>query len=65
MKILLANPRGFCAGVSRAIETVENVLDVEKSPVYVRHEVVHNKAVVDSLKQKGVTFIKYLIINPI
>ncbi|MFT4694022.1 MAG: 4-hydroxy-3-methylbut-2-enyl diphosphate reductase [Francisella sp.] len=58
MKILLANPRGFCAGVSRAVETVEKVLEVEKSPVYVRHEVVHNKAVVDSLKKKGVTFVK-------
>ncbi|AIT09350.1 4-hydroxy-3-methylbut-2-enyl diphosphate reductase [Candidatus Francisella endociliophora] len=58
MKILLANPRGFCAGVSRAVETVEKVLEVETSPVYVRHEVVHNKVVVDSLKKKGVTFVK-------
>ncbi|QIV96400.1 4-hydroxy-3-methylbut-2-enyl diphosphate reductase [Allofrancisella inopinata] len=58
MKILLANPRGFCAGVSRAVETVEKVLEVEKSPVYVRHEVVHNKVVVDSLKKKGVIFVK-------
>lgn len=58
MKILLANPRGFCAGVSRAVETVEKVLEVESSPVYVRHEVVHNKVVVDSLKKKGVTFVK-------
>lgn len=58
MKILLANPRGFCAGVSRAVETVEKVLEVEKSPVYVRHEVVHNKVVVDSLKKKGVVFVK-------
>lgn len=58
MKILLANPRGFCAGVSRAVETVEKVLEVEKTPVYVRHEVVHNKVVVDSLKKKGVTFVK-------
>ena len=58
MKILLANPRGFCAGVSRAVETVEKVLEVEKSPIYVRHEVVHNKVVVDSLKKKGVTFVK-------
>lgn len=58
MKILLANPRGFCAGVSRAVETVEKVLEVENSPVYVRHEVVHNKVVVDSLKKKGVTFVK-------
>ncbi|MDE5005256.1 4-hydroxy-3-methylbut-2-enyl diphosphate reductase, partial [Francisella tularensis subsp. holarctica] len=48
MKILLANPWGFCAGVSRAVENVENVLEVEKSPVYVRLEVVHNKVVVDS-----------------
>ncbi|MFV9972303.1 MAG: 4-hydroxy-3-methylbut-2-enyl diphosphate reductase [Francisella endosymbiont of Hyalomma asiaticum] len=58
MKILLANPRGFCAGVSRAVETVEKVLEVEKSPIYVRHEVVHNKVVVDSLKNKGVIFVK-------
>ncbi|WP_395167397.1 4-hydroxy-3-methylbut-2-enyl diphosphate reductase [Francisella salimarina] len=58
MKILLANPRGFCAGVSRAVETVEKVLEVEKSPIYVRHEVVHNKVVVDSLKKKGVVFVK-------
>ena len=58
MKILLANPRGFCAGVSRAVETVEKVLEVEKSPVYVRHEIVHNRIVVDSFKKKGVTFVK-------
>ncbi|GAB4222707.1 MAG: 4-hydroxy-3-methylbut-2-enyl diphosphate reductase [Francisella sp.] len=58
MKILLANPRGFCAGVSRAVETVENVLEIEKAPIYVRHEVVHNKVVVDSLKKKGVIFVK-------
>ncbi|ASG68685.1 4-hydroxy-3-methylbut-2-enyl diphosphate reductase [Francisella halioticida] len=58
MKILLANPRGFCAGVSRAVETVEKVLEVEKYPVYVRHEVVHNKVVVDSLKKNGVIFVK-------
>ncbi|AEI35303.1 4-hydroxy-3-methylbut-2-enyl diphosphate reductase [Francisella salina] len=58
MKILLANPRGFCAGVSRAVETVEKVLEVERSPIYVRHEVVHNKVVVDSLKKKGVVFVK-------
>jgi len=60
MKILLANPRGFCAGVSRAVETVEKVLEVENSTVYVRHEVVHNRVVVDSLKQKGVIFVKEL-----
>lgn len=58
MKILLANPRGFCAGVSRAVETVEKILEVEKAPIYVRHEVVHNKVVVDSLKKKGVVFVK-------
>ena len=58
MKILLANPRGFCAGVSRAVETVEKVLEVEKGPVYVRHEVVHNKVVVNSLKNRGVIFVK-------
>ncbi|APC92158.1 MULTISPECIES: 4-hydroxy-3-methylbut-2-enyl diphosphate reductase [Francisella] len=64
MKILLANPRGFCAGVSRAVETVEKVLEVEKSPIYVRHEVVHNKVVVDSLKKKGVIFVKEVVEVP-
>ena len=60
MRIILANPRGFCAGVSRAVEVVEKVLERESHPVYVRHEVVHNRAVVDSLKQKGAIFVKEL-----
>lgn len=57
-EIVLANPRGFCAGVERAIDIVEKSLEKYKEPVYVRHHVVHNKRVVDSLKNKGVTFVK-------
>ena len=53
MKIVLANPRGFCAGVDRAIEIVNRALDVFGSPIYVRHEVVHNKFVVENLRQRG------------
>ncbi|WP_119329448.1 4-hydroxy-3-methylbut-2-enyl diphosphate reductase [Cysteiniphilum halobium] len=60
MKIILANPRGFCAGVSRAVDVVERVLALEPHPVYVRHEVVHNRAVVESLKEKGAVFVKEL-----
>ncbi len=58
MKILLANPRGFCAGVDRAIEIVELALKKYGAPVYVRHEIVHNKYVVDDLKAKGAVFVK-------
>ncbi len=50
MRILLANPRGFCAGVDRAIEIVERALDRYGTPVYVRHEIVHNRHVVDALR---------------
>ena len=57
MKVLLANPRGFCAGVERAIEIVERALEKHGPPIYVRHEVVHNKYVVSELKNKGVVFI--------
>jgi len=57
MKVLLANPRGFCAGVERAIEIVERAIDKHGAPVYVRHEVVHNQFVVNNLKQKGAVFI--------
>lgn len=57
MKILLANPRGFCAGVDRAIEIVERALDSLGAPIYVRHEVVHNRFVVDGLRDKGAVFI--------
>ncbi|MBP9662281.1 MAG: 4-hydroxy-3-methylbut-2-enyl diphosphate reductase, partial [Aeromonas sp.] len=53
MKILLANPRGFCAGVDRAISIVENALAKFGAPIYVRHEVVHNRYVVESLRQAG------------
>jgi len=57
MKALLANPRGFCAGVDRAIEIVEKALEQYGSPIYVRHEVVHNRFVVDNLKAKGAIFV--------
>lgn len=60
MKIKLANPRGFCAGVDRAIEIVNRALEVFGAPVYVRHEVVHNKFVVDDLKQRGAVFVDEL-----
>jgi 4-hydroxy-3-methylbut-2-enyl diphosphate reductase len=60
LKILLAAPRGFCAGVVRAIDIVERALDVYGAPVYVRHEIVHNKFVVDGLKAKGAIFVKEL-----
>jgi len=57
MKILLANPRGFCAGVDRAIEIVERALDAFGAPIYVRHEVVHNRFVVDRLRERGAVFV--------
>ncbi len=60
MDILLANPRGFCAGVDRAIIIVEQALEKFGAPIYVRHEVVHNKFVVDELKNKGAIFIDEL-----
>ena len=60
IKILLAAPRGFCAGVVRAIDIVEKVLNKYGSPVYVRHEIVHNKHVVDDLKKKGAIFVDEL-----
>ncbi len=60
LKILLASPRGFCAGVERAIEIVKKSLDKYDSPVYVRHEIVHNKYVVDSLKKIGAIFVDEL-----
>ena len=58
MKVLLANPRGFCAGVERAIEIVERAIDKHGSPIYVRHEVVHNRYVVENLKNKGAIFVE-------
>jgi 4-hydroxy-3-methylbut-2-enyl diphosphate reductase len=60
MDILLANPRGFCAGVDRAIAIVERALELHGAPIYVRHEVVHNKFVVDDLRAKGAIFIEEL-----
>jgi 4-hydroxy-3-methylbut-2-enyl diphosphate reductase len=55
---LLANPRGFCAGVHRAIEIVERALEIHGAPIYVRHEVVHNKSVVEGLRTKGAVFVE-------
>ena len=60
MEIKLANPRGFCAGVDRAIEIVNRALDVYGAPIYVRHEVVHNKFVVDNLRERGAVFVDEL-----
>lgn len=60
LKILLASPRGFCAGVDRAIEIVNRAIKKFGSPVYVRHEIVHNKQVVDELKEKGAIFVEEL-----
>ena len=60
MQVVLANPRGFCAGVDRAIEIVERALDLFGAPIYVRHEVVHNKFVVDGLRERGAVFVDEL-----
>ncbi|KDD79529.1 4-hydroxy-3-methylbut-2-enyl diphosphate reductase [Glaesserella parasuis] len=60
MNIILANPRGFCAGVDRAISIVELALEIHGAPIYVRHEVVHNRFVVDGLKAKGAIFVEEL-----
>lgn len=60
MEVILANPRGFCAGVERAIEIVERALEIYGAPIYVRHEVVHNKFVVDDLRAKGAVFVEEL-----
>jgi len=60
MEVLLANPRGFCAGVERAIAIVERALALHGAPIYVRHEVVHNKYVVDDLRRKGAVFVEEL-----
>src|SRR5215210_2018099 len=60
MDVLLANPRGFCAGVERAIETVERALEQRGAPIYVRHEIVHNKYVVEDLRKKGAVFVEEL-----
>ncbi|MDH3406867.1 MAG: 4-hydroxy-3-methylbut-2-enyl diphosphate reductase [Gammaproteobacteria bacterium] len=60
MQVLLANPRGFCAGVDRAIEIVERALELFGAPIYVRHEVVHNRFVVEDLRAKGAVFVDEL-----
>ena len=60
MDIVLANPRGFCAGVDRAIDIVNRALEVFGRPVYVRHEVVHNRHVVDDLRDRGAIFVDEL-----
>jgi len=60
MQVILANPRGFCAGVERAIEIVERAIALHGAPIYVRHEVVHNKFVVDDLRKKGAVFVEDL-----
>jgi 4-hydroxy-3-methylbut-2-en-1-yl diphosphate reductase len=60
MEVLLANPRGFCAGVERAIDTVQRALELFGAPIYVRHEIVHNRYVVDDLRAKGAVFVDEL-----
>src|ERR671934_2586160 len=60
MEVLLANPRGFCAGVERAIEIVERALELHGAPIYVRHEIVHNRFVVERLRAKGAVFVEEL-----
>ncbi len=65
MQIVLANPRGFCAGVDRAIEIVDQALDTFGAPIYVRHEVVHNRMVVEELRAKGAIFIEDLTDVPV
>ena len=60
LHILLAHPRGFCAGVDRAIQIVENALDKFGAPVYVRHEIVHNRFVVEGLEARGAVFVDEL-----
>jgi len=60
VKVLLSNPRGFCAGVDRAIEIVERALSMHGAPIYVRHEVVHNRFVVEDLEKKGAIFVENL-----
>ena len=64
LTLVLANPRGFCAGVERAIEIVERAIAKYGPPVYVRHEIVHNRFVVESLKAKGAIFVDELMPCP-
>lgn len=65
MKLLLSKPRGFCAGVERAIETVEKALELWGAPIYVKHEIVHNRYVVDGLRAKGAVFIEEISEVPV
>src|SRR6187402_839066 len=60
MKVIVANPRGFCAGVNMAIEVVDEALRLKGAPIYVYHEIVHNRHVVDDFKSRGVTFVNSL-----
>ena len=60
MRIVLANPRGFCAGVDRAIDIVERAIELFGAPIYVRHEVVHNRYVVERLRSLGAVFVEEL-----
>ena len=60
MQVLLAGPRGFCAGVSRAVEIVERVLEIYGPPVYVKHEIIHNHQVVADLRNRGAVFVESL-----
>src|SRR5512145_2262835 len=60
MEVVLASPRGFCAGVERAIEIVERALELHGAPIYVRHEIVHNRYVVENLRAKGAVFVEEL-----
>ena len=60
MKIILANPRGFCAGVNMAIDSLERALDLFGAPLYVYHEIVHNKFVVERFQHRGVAFVESL-----
>jgi hypothetical protein len=64
MQVILANPRGFCAGVERAIAIVERAIEILGAPIYVRHEVVHNQFVCDDLRAKGAIFIDELAQAP-
>ena len=65
LSLYLAAPRGFCAGVDRAIKIVEMAIEKWGAPIYVRHEIVHNKYVVDSLREKGAVFVEELDEAPI
>ena len=65
LKVLLASPRGFCAGVDRAIQIVERAIEKYGAPVYVRHEIVHNRYVVDRLKAMGAIFIEEVSEAPV